>query len=157
MWNWLLVRAKSRILHEWIIKRWKIYISVAGILFIWFRSRELNVWITLNYANFVLGRYGKERDVITLGWLPMNESRDCDLMKLSFKFVNDQQKPKYIDISLREDTRNLRSSSAQLVASLRTSSASGVMRQNSLISCPLKLEMLRLQLNFQLKREKSCT
>ena len=74
-------------------------------------------------ASFVLGRYAKEKDVITLGWLPMKERRDWHLMKLSFKYVNDQQKPKYIDISLRENTRNLRSSSAPLIASSRTSNA----------------------------------
>ena len=74
-------------------------------------------------ASFVLGRYAKEKDVITLGWLPMKERRDWNMMKLSFKYVNDQQKPKYIDISLRENTRNLRSSSAPLIASTRTSNA----------------------------------
>ena len=72
-------------------------------------------------ASFVLGRYAKEKDVMTLGWLPMKERRDWHLMKLSFKYVNDQKKPKYIDISLRENTRNLRSSSAPLIASSRTS------------------------------------
>ena len=53
----------------------------------------------------------------------MKERRDWQMMKLSFKYVNDQQKPKYIDTSLRENTRNLRSSSAPLIASTSTSNA----------------------------------
>ena len=55
--------------------------------------------------------------------LPMKERRDRHMMKLSFKYANDQQKPKYIDISLRENTRNLISSSAPLIASTCTSNA----------------------------------
>ena len=74
-------------------------------------------------ASFVLGLYAKEKDVITLGWLPMKERIDWHLMKLSFKYFDDQQKPKYIDKWLRENTRNLRSSSAPLIASSRTSNA----------------------------------
>ena len=56
-------------------------------------------------ANFVLGHYAKEKYVMTLGLLPMKECRDWHLMKLSFKYINDQQKPKYIDISLEGNTR----------------------------------------------------
>ena len=74
-------------------------------------------------ASIVLGIYAKDKDVMTLAWLPMKERRDWHMMKLSFKYVNDQQKPKYIDISLRENTRNLRSSSAPLIALSRTSNA----------------------------------
>ena len=44
-------------------------------------------------ASFVLGRYAKEKDVMTLGWLPMKERRDWHLMKLSFTYVNDQKSP----------------------------------------------------------------
>ena len=47
----------------------------------------------------------------------MKERRDWHLMKLSFKYVYDQRKPEYIDISLKENTRNLRSSSGPLIAS----------------------------------------
>ena len=39
-------------------------------------------------VSFVLGRYAKGKDVITLGWLPMKERRDWHMMKLSFKHVN---------------------------------------------------------------------
>ncbi|XP_065068197.1 uncharacterized protein LOC135693593 [Rhopilema esculentum] len=51
-------------------------------------------------ASFVLGRYAKEKDVVTLGRLPMKERRDWHLLNLSHKYVHDDRKPKYIDRSL---------------------------------------------------------
>ena len=67
-------------------------------------------------ASFVLGRYTKEKDVVSLGWLPMKERRDWHLAKLAFKYISDRNKPEYIDISLKENNRHLRSSSAPLIA-----------------------------------------
>ena len=80
-------------------------------------------------ASFVLGRYAKEKDVITLGWLPMKERRDWHLMKLSFKYLSDRHKPEYIDISLKEHTRNLRSNSAPLIAT--STSTSNIFRNDA--------------------------
>ena len=62
-------------------------------------------------ASFVLGRYAKEKDVVILGCPPMKEHRDWHLLNLFHKYVHDERKPKYLDISLKENARNLRSSS----------------------------------------------
>ena len=67
-------------------------------------------------ASFVLGRYTKEKDVVSLGWLPMKERRDWHLVKLAFKYISERNKREYIDISLKENSRHLRSSSAPLTA-----------------------------------------
>ena len=39
-------------------------------------------------ASFVLGRYTKEKDAVSLGWLPMKERRDWHLVKLAFKYIS---------------------------------------------------------------------
>ena len=39
-------------------------------------------------ASFVLGRYTKEKDVVSLDWLPMKERRDWHLVKLAFKYTS---------------------------------------------------------------------
>ena len=78
-------------------------------------------------ASFVLGRYTKEIDVLSLGWLPMKERRDWHLVKLAFKYISKRNKlafkyiskrnkPEYTDISQKENRENLRSSSAPLIA-----------------------------------------
>ena len=79
-------------------------------------------------ASFVLGHYAKEKDVVSLGWLPMKERRDWHLVKLAFKYISDRNKPEYIDISLKENSRHLRSSSAPLIA---TSTESKTLRNNA--------------------------
>ena len=38
-------------------------------------------------SSFVLGRYTKEKDVLSLSWLPMKE-RDWHLVKLAFKYIS---------------------------------------------------------------------
>ena len=67
-------------------------------------------------ASFVLGRYTKEKDVVSLGWLPIRERRDWHLVKLAFKYISERNNPEYIDIPLKENNRHLRSNSAPLIA-----------------------------------------
>ena len=39
-------------------------------------------------ASFLLGRHTKEKDVVSLSWLPMKERRDWHLVKLVFKYIS---------------------------------------------------------------------
>ena len=68
-------------------------------------------------ASSVLGRYAKEKGVLKISWLPMKEHRDWHLLKLAFSYINDQQKPGYIDLLLKNSARSLRSSCAPLIES----------------------------------------
>ena len=70
----------------------------------------------MRYLSLYLIVKSKEKDVVSLGWLPMKERRDWHLVKLAFKYISDRNKPEYIDISLKENSRYLRSSSAPLIA-----------------------------------------
>ena len=72
-------------------------------------------------ASFVLGRYVKEKDIISLGWLPMKERREWHLVKLAFNYITDHNKPAYIDISLKENSKHLRSNSAPQIATTTNS------------------------------------
>ena len=72
-------------------------------------------------ASFVLGCYVKEKDIISLGWLPMKERREWHLVKLAFNYITDHNKPAYIDISLKENSKFLRSNSAPQIATTTNS------------------------------------
>ena len=63
-------------------------------------------------ASFVLGHYVKTfRDVVKIGWLPVNERRDLNLLKSSFKaFDNAETWPGYLKIMKQECRKELRSS-----------------------------------------------
>ena len=58
----------------------------------------------------------KEKDIISLGWLPMKERQEWHLVKLVFNYITDHNKPAYTDISLKENSKHLRSNSAQQIA-----------------------------------------
>ena len=63
-------------------------------------------------ASFVLGRYVKNfRDVLKIGWFPINERRDLNLLKSCFKALHKTEtKPDYLKIAKQECRKELRSS-----------------------------------------------
>ena len=65
-------------------------------------------------ASFVLGHYVKNfRDVLKIGWLPINERRDLNLLKLCFKALhNTETWPDYPKIIKQECRKELRSSNS---------------------------------------------
>ena len=70
-------------------------------------------------ASFVLGHYVKNfRDVRKIGWLPINERRDLNVLKSCFKALhNTETWPDYLKIIKQECRKELRSSnSIRLVA-----------------------------------------
>ena len=65
-------------------------------------------------ASFVLGHYIKNfRDVLKIGWLPINERRDLNLLKSCFKALhNTETWPDYLKIIKQECPKELRSSNS---------------------------------------------
>ena len=63
-------------------------------------------------ASFVLGHYVKNfRDVLKIGWLPINERRDLNLLKSCFKALhNTETWPDYLKIIKQECPKELRRS-----------------------------------------------
>ena len=59
-------------------------------------------------ASFVLGHYVKNfRDVLKIGWLPINERRDLNLLQSCFKALyNTETWPDYLKIIKQECARN---------------------------------------------------
>ena len=63
-------------------------------------------------ASFVLGHYVKTfRDVLKIGWLPINERRDLNLLKSCFKAFTETW-PDYLKIIKQECPKELRSSNS---------------------------------------------
>ena len=56
--------------------------------------------VQLAVASFVLGHYVKNfRDVLNIGWFPINERRDLNLLKSCFKvWHNTETWPDYVKI-----------------------------------------------------------
>ena len=65
-------------------------------------------------ASFVLGYHVKNfRDVLKIGWLPINERRDLNLLKSCFKALhNTETWPDYLKIIKQECRKELRSSNS---------------------------------------------
>ena len=65
-------------------------------------------------ASFVLGHYVKNfRDVLKIGWLPINERRDLNLLKWCFKALHNAETwPDYLKIIKQECPKELRSSNS---------------------------------------------
>ena len=72
-------------------------------------------------ASFVLGRYVKEKDIISLGWLPIKERREWHLVKLAVNYIIVHNKPAYIDISLKDNSKHNRSNTAPQMATTTNS------------------------------------
>ncbi len=61
-------------------------------------------------AGFVHGRYAKEVDCLSLGWLPLKERRDLHLLNITFKALYFEQWPAYLKLRKYVPGRTLRSS-----------------------------------------------
>ena len=61
-------------------------------------------------AGYINGWYTKTLDVINLNWLPMEENRELNAVKLAHKSLNDELWPNFLKLTLIEHKRNLRSS-----------------------------------------------
>ena len=61
-------------------------------------------------ASFVTGHYVKStKDILKLGWLPIEERRDLNLLKQVFKALNSETWPYYLKLNVSENKRELRS------------------------------------------------
>ena len=60
-------------------------------------------------ASFVYGRYVNNiRDILKLNWLPVEERRDFDLLKLTFKVLYFKQWPTYMKLQRVSIVRELK-------------------------------------------------
>ena len=115
-------------------------------------------------ASFVLGHYVKNfRDVLKIGWLPINERRDLNLLKSCFKALhNTETWPDYLKIIKQECRMELRpSNSIRLVVSTENSTfqdnASKLFNNlpESIRNCKDYRTFLRLSRNFLCNRVQS--
>ena len=83
-------------------------------------------------ASFVLGHYVKNFwDVLKIGWLPINERRDLNLLKLCFKALhNTETWPDYPKIIKQECRKELRSSNSIRLVVLTENSTFQVTRRS---------------------------
>ena len=62
-------------------------------------------------ASFVYGRYVNDiGDILKLNWLPVEERRNFNLLKLTFKALHAKQWPSYLNLQRVSICRSLRSS-----------------------------------------------
>ena len=113
-------------------------------------------------ASFVLGHYVNNfRDVLKIGWLPINERRDLNLLKSCFKALHNAETwPDYLKIIKQECPKELRSSnSIRLVARPKTALSKVMRRKYSLPetirNCKDYRTFLRLSRNFLRNRVQS--
>ena len=59
-------------------------------------------------AGYVMGRYAKVNDVISIKWLPIKERIDFAFAKMSYKALNDDSWPKYLPVTKHEQSDHLR-------------------------------------------------
>ena len=64
-----------------------------------------------------LRKYAGPEDLAYLNWLPINERRDFNILKLTHKAIHSSDFPEYLSLELRNvHTHNLRSSEAPLLS-----------------------------------------
>ena len=61
-------------------------------------------------ASFVLKRYAHTEDILKIGWLPIAERREFNILKLAFKAVNNKNWPEMNKLDIQTCNRTLRSS-----------------------------------------------
>ena len=60
------------------------------------------------------GHYVKSiKDILKLGWLPIEERRDFNLLKQVFKALNSETWPDYLQLNVRKNKRDLRSNGSK--------------------------------------------
>ena len=65
-------------------------------------------------ASFVTGNYVKDsKTILKLGWLPIKERRELNLLKTTFKAMNYESWPTHLTLEEKKSARELRSSSAR--------------------------------------------
>ena len=97
-------------------------------------------------ASFVLGHYVKNfRDVLKIGWLPINERRGLNLLKSCLKALhNTETWPDYLKVIKQECPKEPRSSnSIRLVVPPKTA-LSKIMRRRHLIIYQKLLETVKI-------------
>ena len=62
-------------------------------------------------ASFVIKRYAHTEDILTIGWLPIAERHEFNILKLAFKAINNRNWPEINKLEIQNSTRTLRSSS----------------------------------------------
>ena len=72
-------------------------------------------------AGFVFNRYSTKEDVIKLGWLPISELLQLEVLKSVHKSLHNPNWPKYLALDRQLRSRQLRSSTApRLVVPMET-------------------------------------
>ena len=66
-------------------------------------------------ASFVTNKYCRIGDVLSLGWLPIHEKTELELMRFANKAIWDHSWPQYLRLELRTNNRLLRSSNVPLL------------------------------------------
>ncbi len=66
-------------------------------------------------ASFVLGKYARTADVLSLNWLPIKEQREWNTLKVTYKALHDANWPNYLKLQLVNHSRVLRSSSGSQI------------------------------------------
>ena len=59
-------------------------------------------------TGYVLGRYAKEKDVLSLNWLPVIERMDFSLSKMAHKATNQETWPEYLRLEIKPTNSRLR-------------------------------------------------
>ena len=62
-------------------------------------------------ASFVIKRYAHTEDTLKIGWLPIAERREFNILKLAFKAINNKNWPEMNKLDIQTCSRTLRSSS----------------------------------------------
>ena len=57
-------------------------------------------------AGYIMGRYAKMNDVISLKWLAIKERIDFAFAKMSYKALNDDSWPEYLPVTKHEQSEN---------------------------------------------------
>ena len=80
-------------------------------------------------ASFVTGHYVKSmKGILKLGWLPIEQRRDCDFLKQIFKPLHSDTWPDYLQLNVRRNKRELRSDSTISLEIPRESGTFKIMR-----------------------------
>ena len=66
-------------------------------------------------ASFVLGKYARTADVLSLNWLPIKGQREWNTLKVTYKVLHDANWPNYLKLQLVNHSRVLRSSSGSQI------------------------------------------
>ena len=106
---------------------------------IWFSTLYHNSYFAVcNQFNLlpqvVLGQYVENfRDALKIGWLPINEKRDLNLLKSCFKALhNTETWPDYLKVIKQESPKEPRSSNSIRLVVLPKSALSKIMRRSYL-------------------------